>query len=244
MASSVNTAENIQKQRQGLFSKLLGLVFKVFFLLLTSLFLSIVFEWIGIYFFWNEQGWHHSEQMFNTELGWLNDGFKQSLLVSEPGATTHRLLNQAYTWGFEKTGFIDFSQQARYRSSQGTDAVSTISSIYIAIEDYLVAIVYVTLTFLVRVMVLVLSIPLFALAMLTGLTEGLVRRDLRRFGAGRESSFIYHRAKRYIPFLIVAPWFIYLSCPISVNPLLILMPCAFTLGLTITITAATFKKYL
>lgn len=56
-----------------------------------------------------------SKQMFNNELGWLNDGFKQSLLVSEPRATTYWLLDQTYTWGFKETGFIDFAQQARYR---------------------------------------------------------------------------------------------------------------------------------
>ena len=31
-----------------------------------------------------------------------------------------------------------------------------------------------------------------------GLVDDLVRRDLHKFGARRESSFIYHRAKRLI----------------------------------------------
>lgn len=244
MSSTVNNAEQVQQKRLGFISKTLGLCSRIVAVLIVSLFLSVIFEWIGIYFFWNEQGWHHSEQMYQVELGWLNDSFKQSLLVSEPINKAHWALDQAYTWGFEKTGFIKFSQKARYSSVYGTDMSSTLSSIYIAIEDYLMAIIYVTLTFVVRLTVLVLTIPLFVLAALTGVTEGLVRRDLRRFGAGRESSFIYHRAKRYIPTLTVAPWLIYLSCPISVNPLVILMPCAIALGLAITITAATFKKYL
>lgn len=244
MSSSVSAAENVQNKRQGMLGKLISLLIRILMILLFSLFLSVIFEWIGIYFFWNNEGWHHSEQMFKVELGWLNDSFKQSLLMAEPITTAHWLLDQAYTWGFEKTGFVEFTQKARYNSMYGSDISSTLSSVYITIEDYLMAIIYVTLTFVVRLSVLILSIPLFALASLTGITEGLVRRDLRRFGAGRESSFIYHRAKRYIPTLTVAPWLIYLSCPISVNPLLILMPCAFALGLAITITAATFKKYL
>jgi integrating conjugative element membrane protein (TIGR03747 family) len=93
-------------------------------------------------------------------------------------------------------------------------------------------------------MILVLTIPLFVLAVIVGATDGLVRRDLRRFGAGRESAFIYHRAKQLVVPLVVAPWVIYLAIPVSVHPALILIPCAFALGLAVLVTAATFKKYL
>ncbi len=46
-----------------------------------------------------------------------------------------------------------------------------------------------------------------------------MRRDLRKFGAGRESSFVYHRAKRTLLPLMVSPWVIYLSLPLTVNPI-------------------------
>ncbi|HBO6001377.1 DUF4400 domain-containing protein, partial [Pseudomonas aeruginosa] len=35
-----------------------------------------------------------------------------------------------------------------------------------------------------------------------------------------------------------------LAIPISINPLLILLPCAALLGVAVCITASTFKKYL
>lgn len=47
-------------------------------------------------------------------------------------------------------------------------------------------------------MILFLSMPLFGLVIITGMVEGLVRRDLRRYGAGYESSFVCHHAKRFI----------------------------------------------
>ena len=240
MSSTVSEAQRVQAKPKGFIGKTINLPVAILGLLLVSLLLSIVFEWIGLFFFWREEGWHHSQMMFNTELGWLNDNFKQSLVVSEPGSTIVWLLELIYEWLFVKTGFVDFTSSARVSSQQGND----VATIYILIEDYLVAIIYVTLTFIVRVMVLVLSIPLFIMAMLTGFTEGLVRRDLRRFGAGRESSFIYHRAKRLITPLLIAPWFIYLSCPVSVNPVWVLIPCAIALGIAVTVTAATVKKYL
>lgn len=49
------------------------------------------------------------------------------------------------------------------------------------------------LTFVVRLVILVMTIPLFLMAAFTGLVDGLVRRDLRKFGAGRESSYLYHK---------------------------------------------------
>jgi integrating conjugative element membrane protein (TIGR03747 family) len=74
--------------------------------------------------------------------------------------------------------------------------------------------------------------------------DGLMRRDLRKFGAGRESSFVYHRAKRAVMPLLVVPWIIYLSLPITLNPMAVFIPCAVLLGAVMTITATTFKKYI
>ena len=81
-------------------------------------------------------------------------------------------------------------------------------------------------------------------ATFVGLVDGLVRRDIRRFGAGRESGFIYHRARASLIPLAVLPWVTYLALPVSVNPLLILLPSAALLGVAVCIAAATFKKCL
>ena len=108
----------------------------------------------------------------------------------------------------------------------------------------MLAAVYVTFTFVVRLTILVLVTPLFLLTMFTGLVDGLMRRDLRKFGAGRESSFVYHRAKRAVLPLLIVPWLIYLSLPFSLNPMTVFLPCSLLLGVATAITAATFKKYL
>jgi integrating conjugative element membrane protein (TIGR03747 family) len=92
--------------------------------------------------------------------------------------------------------------------------------------------------------VLCLTLPLFAATAFVGLIDGLVRRDIRRFGAGRESGFLHHRAKASLMPLAVLPWIAYLALPISVSPLLILLPSAVLLGAAIDIAAGSFKKYL
>lgn len=95
----------------------------------------------------------------------------------------------------------------------------------------MLAAVYVTFTFIVRLTILVLTTSLFLLNMFISFVDGLVRRDLRKFGAGRESSFVYHRAKRAVLPMLIVPWIIYLSLPILLNPMMIFSPCAGLLGL-------------
>jgi integrating conjugative element membrane protein (TIGR03747 family) len=96
----------------------------------------------------------------------------------------------------------------------------------------------------VRLLVLTLTLPLFLMTAFVGFVDGLVRRDVRRFGAGRESGFLYHRARATLMPLAVLPWVTYLALPVSVHPLLILLPSAALLGVAVDVASATFKKYL
>lgn len=80
-----------------------------------------------------------------------------------------------------------------------------------------------------------MTLPLFLMAAFVGLIDGLVRRDIRRFGAGRESEFIYHRARASLIPLAVLPRGTYLALPVSVNPLLILLPSAAIFGVAVAL---------
>src|SRR5690606_418885 len=111
-------------------------------------------------------------------------------------------------------------------SGQTKDFRYYLSQVYVFSESYLIAAAYTVLVFVVRLLVLCLMLPLFFMAAFVGLVDGLVRRDIRRFGAGRESGFIYHRARATLVPLLVLPWVTYLAIPISVSPLLILLPSA------------------
>ncbi|WP_436286532.1 TIGR03747 family integrating conjugative element membrane protein [Serratia nevei] len=128
--------------------------------------------------------------------------------------------------------------------SQTRDFRYYVGVVYMHLETYLTAASYMLLVFLVRTVVLCLSLPLFAMATFVGLVNGLVRRDVRRFGAGRESGFIYHRAKASLIPLIMLPWMLYLVQPFSISPLFVLLPCALLLSIAVNITAGSFKKYL
>ncbi|WP_339420343.1 TIGR03747 family integrating conjugative element membrane protein [Pseudomonas sp. RL_105y_Pfl1_103] len=230
-------------QHPGLIVSAIGLVLRVIGLLIASLLFSILIEFAGLLLLWGDQGWRHGQAMLNSELGWLSEHFKASLILQQPGRTIVQWLDFLNQWLLVKTGFADFARQARV-SSQGNGFWGWTNQLYVSIEDFILAAVYVTFTFMVRLTILVLAIPLFVVVMLTGFVDGLVRRDLRKFGAGRESSFVYHRAKRAMTPLLLVPWIVYLSLPVSLNPLFIFIPSAAMLGVTTAITATTFKKYL
>jgi integrating conjugative element membrane protein (TIGR03747 family) len=243
MATSVQNTPPQPIQRPGLIISAISFVLHIIGLLMASLLFSILIEFAGLLLFWSDQGWRHSQAMLNSELGWLSEHFKDSLILQQPGQTIGRWLNFLNQWLLVKTGFADFTQQARV-SSQGNGPWGWFNQLYVSIEDFLLAAVYVTFTFVVRLTVLVLVAPLFLMGIFTGFVDGLMRRDLRKFGAGRESSFVYHRAKRAVMPLLVVPWVIYLSLPFSLNPVAIFLPSAVVLGVTVAITAMTFKKFL
>lgn len=243
MATSAQNMPPQPIQRPGLIVLAIRLMLRIIGLLIASLLFSILIEFAGLLLFWGDQGWRHSQAMLTSELGWLSEHFKSSLLIQQPGATIVQWLEFLNQWLLVKTGFADFAQQAR-GSSHGNGLWSGINQLYVSIEDFVMAAVYVTFTFVVRLTILVLATPLFLLTMLTGFADGLMRRDLRKFGAGRESSFVYHRAKRAVIPLLIVPWIIYLSLPFSLNPTTVFLPCAVLLGVFTAVTAATFKKYL
>jgi len=223
---------------QGLIASLVTLPFRFFGVLCGALLLCILIECVGMHFFWPDQGWRHAQGMLHYELDQLSTHFTRSALVQEPGRTAHRLVEQGYDWLFVKSGLLDWIRDASAQASAGShrptkDFRYYIGLVYVNVESYLIAAAYTTLVFLVRLLVLCLTLPLFLMAAFVGLVDGLVRRDIRRFGAGRESGFIYHRARASLIPLAVLPWVTYLALPVSVNPLLILLPSAALLGVAV-----------
>lgn len=191
-----------EKPHGLLYNVFWGWPWALFGMLLGSLMLSLLIEYTGIAFFWPEAGAAHSEAVMNTELGWLSTEFTRSLLLSEPSVTVVRWVTLAYQWLFVDSGFTGWIKQQNVLQT-GSDNELTRNlnnwSGWLAgnLHEYLMATVWICVITLVRVTILVLSVPLFLMVVLVSLVEGLGRRDLRRYGAGYESSFVYHHAKRW-----------------------------------------------
>ena len=121
---------------------------------------------------------------------------------------------------------------------------AVLRSTYAKAADYVIAAMTVTQVFAVRLAVLTLATPVFALLGLVALVDGLVQRDLRRWCGGRESSFVYHHAKKAILSALILAWIVYLGMPTSVHPNYVILPFAVMFAAAMAVTAGSFKKYL
>ncbi|MDR0217673.1 MAG: TIGR03747 family integrating conjugative element membrane protein [Enterobacteriaceae bacterium] len=218
------------------------------FIVMSWLF-SLLLEYLGMSFLWQDEGASHSQNMMNTELQFLSSEFRQSLLLSEPSQTVSDWLAQAYQWLFVDSGFMHWIQgQRHYSLNSSNDFLrefnGVLQKVSSHLREYWLAMVFITMVTLTRLAILLLSAPLFVMVVLVALVDGLGRRDLRRYGAGYESSFVYHHAKRGIKPACTIPCILYLSWPDVVYPTVILLPAALLLGMAVMITSSMFKKYI
>lgn len=245
MSDPAAVAERQQRRQQGWIAGLIGLPFRLFGMLCGSLVLAILLEWIGMLFIWSDQGSHHAEQMLSYEFDQLSSDFRRSIVMDAPVQTARRLIKWTHEYVVIKSGLREWIELSRNGSEENRAGLSPLLKIaYDAVEQYTVAAGYTALTFLVRLVVLCLALPLFLTAAFVGLVDGLVRRDLRRFGAGRESGFLYHRARMLVLPLAVLPWLAYPAIPVAMHPLWILLPTAIPLCISVNVTVGSFKKYL
>ena len=213
--------------------------------LFLSLIFSVLIEWIGMMFWWEAQGLDHSRQMLVNELQFLGADFHRSWLSAHPMQFASDLSDRFYHIAFEWTGIVDLIQWITPVPGLEESGVRPVlHRFYRPVADYVLAGMQITQVFAVRLAILTLATPVFGLFTLVALVDGLVRRDLRRWGGGRESSFVYHYAKKAAIPLIIMAWVLYLALPFSLHPSWIILPFALAFAFAVTITASTFKKYL
>lgn len=231
--------------RRGLVSRILTGLAKGLQWLVFSLIFSIVVEWIGMTLWWPEQGLDHSRDMLLAEIAYLRADVGRSLIIAEPAEFAQTLANRSYYVLIQLTGVERLI--GWLSASSGADAGTVQDRIHTwlrPVAGHLMAAVQIAQVFSVRLAVLLLATPVFGLFGLVGLVDGLVSRDLRRWGGGRESSFVYHWAKRSALPLFVTSWVLYLALPFSLHPSFVVLPFSVLFAMVVGVTASRFKKYL
>ncbi len=196
-------------------------------------------------FWWPEQGLEHTRDMLAAEIDYLHSDVGRSLISADPVAFAKTLAERTYFMLFDLTGIESFV--GWLSEPQGRDRGQILARIHAWLRpatEHVVAAMQVTQVFAVRLAVLLLAAPVFGLFALVGLVDGLVSRDLRRWGGGRESSFLYHWAKRSTVPLLVCSWVAYLALPFSLHPAFVVLPFAGLFAVAVGVTASRFKKYL
>jgi integrating conjugative element membrane protein (TIGR03747 family) len=207
--------------------------------LVAGLLIAIAIQCAGIHLWWPDEGQAHVRTMLETELGYL-EGARTSLIAADPMAFAERAADVAHTWLWQKTGADRLV--AWIAAAPPADASVLRTSLH-ALADELAVTILTTQVFAVRLAVLILALPVFALFGFVGAVDGLVERDLRRWAGGRESSYLFHIAVRLLSPAILLCWLLYLTVPVALPPAVVVLPFAALFAIALRIALASFKKY-
>lgn len=238
----VNTRN--QPRRQGPFITLLELTAAVVGSFIFSLFLGAIIEWVGMKFWWKDQGVLHSRNLVVEDIGYLQ-GYRRSLMVDDAVDFASGLAN-GVTKVTQAVGLVAFVQYAQKPMPPNpTSSQRSMHNMVSGMGPYVLAAIFVWQDAMVRLAIVWLAVPAFLLALTLGLVDGLVRRDIRKWSGGRESSFIYHQAKRLLVPAFTGGFLLYMTWPTGgFNPAWMVLPFCAAAAWTVSLMAATFKKYL
>lgn len=221
---------------------LLSIAFGAAISIIGSLAIGTVIEWVGMHVWWKDQGVQHSRDMVAEDLGYLAE-YRRSLLTHDTVAFAASCADAA-TRVAAATGILVLIRKGTEPPAAGARQGQARRFLRTA-APYLSAMVYVWQDAFIRLAIVYLALPAFALAFLIGLVDGLGRRDIRKWCGGRESSFVYHHAKRLLWPAFTLGFFAYLTWPTGgFNPAWAVLPFCAASACTVSLMAATFKKYL
>ncbi len=169
--------------------------------------------------------------------GWLQYGFSHSLNAIQSLATSQIELASSFE---HVTKILSLINQMPFSSISAHD-LNPFLILTMQVWTILCAITHVIT---IKLCIIALSIPLFTLAILAGLVDGLSQRAIRTACLGRESTYIFHKSIPAIRNIFVVLVLLWLSLPISFAPSPIFLSLAVLMGLLASLSASRFKKYL
>lgn len=234
----MSQSQSDQKRADSITLRIITRPFVLVLFLLVSMGVSIAMELIGMllwgdgrHWWWPGVGAVHSERILQHELNWLSRSDKGLSGLGSFSQTGIYLSSRLYYWLFQWTGIESALAQ-----------MAALPSSFRALAECVHAVRNCVQIFLVRLSITVLALPLFLIFLVWGFTEGLIRRDLRRFGGDIERAYVFHHVKRYAGLLVSLVFILYLTLPFSINPALVFVPTAFVFSLLVMATSATFIK--
>lgn len=195
---------------------------RIVMLLVFGLALSIVLELFMVFFMRPELGAEPSRMLVDNESYYLDGISRMNPFVTDGDEVIYVYLSSINQWLFG--GFI---------------------AVYIeSLAVYVEVMINMFNVFVLRVCVMLFSFPVYGFCAVVGVSRGLVNRELRKWGGGRESSGQFHLWMNLVPFGFAGSWVLYLSWPGTLNPNYIVMPFAIFFGWMLMLTSYRMKKYL
>jgi len=224
MKDTISDSTTILSRTQSIFGQVLRLFSRILSMLLVGCVLTVFVELVGVTFFWQDEGVEKSINMVIAEMGHLGSIVERSPMLS----------------GLDVWVVSYLSTFKAFVVSVGLgDSVVAGNILF-----YFEVILNMVMVFCLKVAVMVFSFPVYLFCGFIGVTRGLVNRELRKWGGGRESSGQFHLWLNMVPVGFVSSWFIYLSWPWTINPNIVVLPFALFFGYMLMLSAYRVKKYI
>jgi len=243
MSSTASDVRNRGQGRIGLLGKLFSFASNLLVILLLAVITSIFIEWVGMSLWWKDEGVNHSKRMVDTELSYIGADLRESLYGPVPVDIANHYSSRVGDYlGTESSinKYVDKLSRNRGLTRVGGFMRASGETII----NYYESAVNIIKVFVMRLVVIVFSAPLFILLIFAASIDGLVQRELRKAGGGREYGFVYHQLKSWFKWLFFLPLFIYLASPFATHPTYIIVPGAVGVATLCFFISSTFKKYL
>lgn len=215
--------------------------------------LGVVIEIVGIQFLWVDEGESHARSLVVEDLAYIAAA-PRSLLVADTVAFAQEIV-RTVEWPYHRLGLVAWYQRHHGEGAAAQEAVRAAApaaggilrasgAMAAELSRWVLISMYVAQDTLLRLAIALFALPAFLLACLLGAVDGLVRRDLRRWGGARESSLVYHHAKRYTRWALTGGFTLYLSWPFGgFDPALMVLVFTALVAASLSTTLASFKKY-
>lgn len=205
-------------------------VTQVIMVTIFGIIIAVIVEWAGMSLFWRDEAETHALNGFIYSVSWFSTNVdnQYGYMVLE--------------W-FNKHINLQSLALALQENDVSNGVVAVINSFGDFIRVYLAAAIFIILTYIVKLSVVILFMPIVVLTTLLVIVDGLVLRDLRKFKAGNDSGRKYRLAKALVWPTFVGTWFIFLILPISLHPAIILIPLTLLYGYMVRTQIFRITKY-
>ncbi len=216
------------------------MIFKTMLWFLLCVLFGIFLEWFIMTKYYPEQGAYRSLRLLEAEMSYLANsqlvttGYGNTLISRMLIAQQHTYLFVAETLKMEAA--LNGLSDLRF-VQHGFNRMGLLDP-----HIYAVSMLNMINVITLKVVVILLSLPIFLILMIWSVNAGLVQRAIRKYQVRNETSWIFHHAKRIKFWSIVLPVIVYLTWPNELSPLLIFGPCAFAYGASWFVMASKFKK--
>jgi integrating conjugative element membrane protein (TIGR03747 family) len=225
----------------ALLTVLLGFLFSI----VSSLFLGAFFEIVGMYLLWPHEGVRHAQAHADEDLAYIGQ-FPRSVLVPDTAAFARQMADWA-RWPLDRLGVPSMIERAARADPNPArnQAGRALRRGYLEVVRWIEVFYHVAQDTAIRLSVALFALPAFFLAVMVGMVDGLVKRDLRKWCGGRESSFVYHHSKNYTGWFLTGGFALYLAWPFrGFNPTYMVLVFTVMVATSLSITVSSFKKYL